>query len=40
MHLVGYDRVRLYLGSWDEWGNRDDLPVATWEGTVAANRNP
>ncbi len=31
MHLVGYDRVRLYLGSWDEWGNRDDLPVATWQ---------
>ena len=29
LHLVGYDRVRLYLGSWDEWGNRDDLPVAT-----------
>ena len=30
LHLVGYDRVRLYVGSWDEWGNRDDLPLATW----------
>lgn len=31
LHLVGYDRVRLYLGFWDEWGNRDDLPVAAWQ---------
>ena len=30
LHLVGYDRVRLYLGSWDERGNRDELPLATW----------
>ncbi|HEX2343598.1 MAG TPA: rhodanese-like domain-containing protein [Vicinamibacterales bacterium] len=28
LHLLGYDKLRTYLGSWDEWGNRDDLPVA------------
>ena len=27
LHLLGYDKLRTYLGSWDE-GNRDDLPVA------------
>ena len=30
-HLVltalGHDRVRTYDGSWDEWGNRDDVPI-------------
>lgn len=26
---LGYERVRVYLGSWEEWGNRDDLPIAT-----------
>jgi len=28
LHLLGYDNVRVYYGSWEEWGNRDDLPVA------------
>jgi thiosulfate/3-mercaptopyruvate sulfurtransferase len=27
--LLGYTRVRNYVGSWDEWGNRDGMPVAT-----------
>jgi thiosulfate/3-mercaptopyruvate sulfurtransferase len=27
--LAGFPRVRSYLGSWGEWGNRVDLPIAT-----------
>ncbi|MGD9672662.1 MAG: sulfurtransferase [Candidatus Nitrosocosmicus sp.] len=24
---LGYENVRMYLGSWGEWGNNPNLPV-------------
>jgi thiosulfate/3-mercaptopyruvate sulfurtransferase len=27
LRLLGYPNVRNYLGSWGEWGNREDLPI-------------
>jgi thiosulfate/3-mercaptopyruvate sulfurtransferase len=27
LRLIGYPRVKNYLGSWGEWGNRLDLPI-------------
>ena len=27
LRLLGYPQVRNYLGSWGEWGNREDLPI-------------
>lgn len=28
LHLMGYDDLRLYLGSFEDWSRREDLPVA------------
>ncbi len=30
--LLGYPRVRVYLGSWTEWAERSELPVETGPG--------
>ena len=29
LRLLGYPRVRSYVGSWKEWGDRTDLPITT-----------
>lgn len=28
LRLLGYPNVRNYVGSWQEWGNREGLPIA------------
>ena len=32
LRLLGYPRVRNYLGSWKEWGNRESLPIILPDG--------
>lgn len=29
MKILGYPHIKGYDGSWSEWGNRDDTPIAT-----------
>jgi 3-mercaptopyruvate sulfurtransferase SseA len=33
MHVVGYD-AKLYPGSWSDWSNNPDRPIATWRTTL------
>jgi thiosulfate/3-mercaptopyruvate sulfurtransferase len=28
-YLLGYPLVRVYVGSWTEWAERPELPLAT-----------
>lgn len=30
-YLLGYPKVRIYLGSWSQWAEREELPIATGE---------
>ncbi|MEL0111185.1 MAG: sulfurtransferase [Rickettsiales bacterium] len=32
LRLLGYERVRNYLGSWREWGDKTELPIQTGDG--------
>jgi thiosulfate/3-mercaptopyruvate sulfurtransferase len=27
LKLLGYKHVKVYTGSWDEWGNDQNLPI-------------
>ncbi|HEX6067398.1 MAG TPA: sulfurtransferase [Nitrososphaera sp.] len=28
LKMLGYENVKMYLGSWGEWGNMQDLPIS------------
>ena len=35
LRLIGYPKVRNYIGSWKEWGDREDLPIDVSTKTAA-----
>lgn len=37
LRLLGYQRVRNYLGSWREWGDKTHLPIETRAGNKIRN---
>lgn len=36
LRVAGYRRIRMYDDSWEVWGNRDDTPIETGEGSPDA----
>jgi len=39
LRLIGFPKVRNYIGSWKEWGDRTDLPIEKpWEKTSRSIR--
>ncbi len=34
--LLGYDQIRLYDGSWEDWSNNNQYPVETGVGKIKA----
>lgn len=38
LHLLGYDNVALYTGSWLEWGEHPDMPTESGEIPVEYRR--